>query len=124
MRRSNKDILLGLVGTLTDEQCKEVYYVITGIKTDKCISLLNDWLKAKGEKIAKPLSHYKQIISWVERKYYRLYPADDKSLRFDSKIDTEWKAKKYIQRIPKELRAYDSEVKFLVEKYGIDILLL
>ena len=93
-------------------------------KTDKCIKLLDEWLQAKGEKITKTLSHYKQIISWVERKYYRLYPANDKSLRFDSKIDSAWKAKKYIQRIPKELRVYDSEVKFLVEKYGIDIILL
>lgn len=150
MRRSNKDILIGLVGTLTDEECKEVYYIITGYKdrldltfdlvqltkgqynkliwlwgkdkTDKCIKILNDWLKEKGDKITKKISHYRQIIGWVERKYYQLYPTNDKSLRFDSKIDALWKAKKYLERIPKELRAYDSEIKYLVERFGIDVL--
>ena len=39
-----------------------------------------------------------------------------------SKIDTAWKAKRYIQRIPKDLIAYDSEVKYLVNRYGKDIL--
>lgn len=150
MRRSNKDILLGLVGTLSDEECAEVYYLITGLKdryelqfnlvklteaqynklvwvwgkdkTDKCIKLLDEWLVKKGDKITKKISHYRQLIGWVERKYYMLYPADDKSLRFNSKIDTAWKAKRYIQRVPEELRAYDSEVKFLIEKYGTKIL--
>ena len=150
MRRDNKDILLGLVGTLTDEECKEVYYLITSYKdktdlefdlvrltdgqynklvwlwgkdkTDKCIEMLNEWLKAKGDKITKKISHYKQLISWVESKYYQLYPASDKSIRFDSKIDTAWKARRYVKRIPTELRAYDSEIKFLVEKYGTKIL--
>ena len=148
MRRSNKDILLGLVGTLTDKECKEIYYLITshrdrtdlefGLvkltdgqynklvwlwgkdKTDKCIAILNEWLEKKN--ITRPISHYRQIIGWVESKYYQLYPANDKSLRFNSKIDTMWKAKKYVSKIPKELRAYDSEVKFLIEKYGVDIL--
>ena len=150
MRRDNKDILLGLVGTLTDEECKEVYYLITSYKdktdlvfdlvkltdgqynklvwlwgkdkTDKCIEILNEWLEAKGDKITKKISHYRQLISWVENKYYQLYPASDKSIRFDSKIDTAWKAKRYVKRIPAELRAYDSEIKFLVEKYGTKIL--
>ena len=148
MRRDNKDILIGLIGTLTDQECKDIYYLITGYKdnldiqfdlvklsygqynkliwlwgkdkTDKCIEILNDWLKKKD--ITNNISCYKQLITWVERKYYQLYPANDKSLRFDSKIDTAWKAKRYIQRIPSELRAYDSEVKFLVNKFGKDIL--
>jgi hypothetical protein len=148
MRKDNKDILIGLVGTLTDQECKDIYYLITGYKdnldiqfdlvklsygqynklvwlwgkdkTDKCIEILNDWLKKKD--ITNSISCYKQLITWVERKYYQLYPANDKSLRFDSKIDTAWKAKRYIQRIPSELRAYDSEVKFLVNKFGKDIL--
>lgn len=150
MRKCNKDILIGLVGTLTDQECKDIYYLITGYKdqldlefelvklthgqynklvwlwgkdkTDKCIKLLNDWLKEKGDKITKSISHYRQLIGWVERKYYQLYPANDKSLRFNNEIDTAWKAKRYVQRIPKELRAYDSEVKFLVNRFGKDIL--
>ena len=148
MRTSNKDILLGLVGTLTDQECKDIYYLITGYKdklnltfdlvkltdgqynklvwlwgkdkTDACIKILNDWLRDKG--ITKNISHYRQLIGWVERKYYQLYPANDKSLRFNSGIDTAWKARKYVRAIPKELRAYDSEVRFLVERYGKDIL--
>lgn len=150
MRRSNKDILIGYIGTLTDSECKDIYYLITGYKdcldikfdlveltngqynkliwlwgkekTQRCIELLNEWLRDKGDKITKKISHYRQLIGWVERKYYQKYPADDKSLRFNSNIDTTWKAKRYVDRIPKELRAYDSEIKFLVEKFGSDIL--
>jgi len=152
MRNTNKDMLLGLIGTLSDSECKEIYYLITGKKdkldiknglvelttgqynklvwlwgkdkTDKCIEILNEWLEKKGSAITKKLSHYRQLIGWVERKYYQLYPADDKSLKFNSKIDTAWKAKRYIQRIPKELRAYDSEVKYLLDRFGIDMLSL
>lgn len=150
MRRSNKDILIGYIGTLSDKDCKEVYYLLTGKqdgldltfdlvkltdgqynklvwlwgkdKTDKCIQILNEWLLDKGDKITKKISHYRQLISWVESKYYQKYPATDKSLRFNSKIDTAWKARRYIQRIPEELRAYDSEVKFLIQRFGDKIL--
>lgn len=150
MRKDNKDILISYIATLPDSECKEIYYLLTGMrdkcdvvfglvkltegqynkliwlwgkdKTTKCIDLLNDWLNKKGSDITKNISHYKQLISWVENKYYQLYPANDKSLKFNSSIDTMWKAKKYVQRIPKELRAYDSEVRFLVEKYGEKIL--
>lgn len=150
MRRDNKDILIGLVGTLTDEECKELYYYITGKqegydievgrvhltnkqynkliwmwgedKTSKCIKLLDEWLESKGDKISPFLSHYKQLITWIDNKYYQLYPASDKSLRYDSKIDTAWKAKRYIASIPPELRRYDCEVKFLLEKFGKEVL--
>lgn len=151
MRTTNKDMLLGLVGTLTDKECGEIYFLITGVKqgldvikgkvtltqgqydkliwlwgkdkTDKCIEILNEWLESKGDKITKKISHYRQLIGWVETKYHQLYPVKyDKSLRFDSKIDTAWKAKKYIKGIPPELRAYDTEVKYLVDRYGKDIL--
>jgi len=150
MRRSNKDILLGYIATLPDSECKEIYYLLQGkdtpeyelvifdkvkltqgqyskliwlwgkAKVDACIDILNEWIVKKN--IDKPISCYKNLIGWVENAYYRTHPADDKSLKFDSSIDTEWKAKRYIQRIPEELRAYDSEVKFLVEKYGIKII--
>lgn len=150
MRKDNKDILIGYIGTLSDDKCKEIYYLLTGLrdrydmefdlvkltngqynkliwlwgkdKTEKCITLLNDWLKEKGDKITKNISHYKQLIGWVENKYYQLYPAKDKTLKFDSKIDTAWKAKLYISKIPKELIAYDSEVRYLVERFGTKIL--
>lgn len=152
MRVDNKDILIGYIGTLSDSECKELYYYLIGKKdkskynyvyqlvnlteaqyskliwlwgkdkTDKCIELLNEWLKEKGDKITKKISHYKQLITWVENKYYQLYPANDKGLRFNSKIDTAWKAKEFVEKIPKELRAYDSEVKYLVNRFGPDIL--
>jgi hypothetical protein len=152
MRISNKEMLQGLVQTLTDEECKEVYYLLTGKdrinpqyiyfdrvkltngqynklvwawgkeKTSECIKILNDWLIKKGDNVSPYMSHYKSIMGWVEYQYYRTHPANDKSLRFNSTIDTAWKAKKYIQRIPPELRAYDSEVKFLVDKFGTEIL--
>lgn len=150
MRISNKDILIGYIGTLPDSECQELYYYLTGVKTkhnykkglveltggqydkliwlwgkdktDKCIDMLDEWLKEKGDKINKRISHYRQLIGWIENKYYQLYPATDKSLRFNSDIDTAWKARNYVRRIPKELRAYDSEIKYLVNRYGTKIL--
>lgn len=149
MSRTNKDILLALVGTLTDDECRDVYYFITDKeykcdylefdlvkltreqynkliwlwgedKTHKCIKLLNDWLSKKT--ITKKISHYRQLVGWVERKYYQEYPADDNSLVNYGSIKKKWQAKKYIQMIPKDLRAYDSQVRYLVEKYGFDIM--
>lgn len=149
MRRSNKDILLGYIATLPDKDCKEIYYLLQSKdvpeyelvifnnvkltqgqynklvwlwgkdKTLACIDILNDWIVKKN--IDKPISYYKSLLGWVENAYYRTHPADDKSLKFDSTIDTEWKARRYVQRIPKELRAYDSEVKYLVERFGTKI---
>lgn len=150
MRRTNKDILIGYIATLPDKECKEIYYLLQGHKVpeyelvifdkvkltqgqynkliwlwgkdkvEECVKILNDWLNKKD--ISQPISCYKNLMGWVENAYYRTHPADDKSLKFDSNIDTAWKAKKYVQRIPEELRAYDSEIKFLVEKFGKDIL--
>lgn len=150
MRRTNKDILLGYIGTLPDKECKEIYYLLQGKdipeyelvifdkvkltqgqynkliwmwgkdKTLACIDILNKWIEKKG--INKPISYYKSLLGWVENAYYRTHPADDKSLKFDSSIDTEWKALRYVQKIPQELRRYDSEVKFLIEKFGEKIL--
>lgn len=149
MKRTNKDILLGLVMSLSDSECKDVYYFIMDKeykqdyikfdnvmltphqynklvnlwgkeKTIKCIELLSEWLKEKG--ITKKISHYRQLVGWVERKYYQLYPADDKSIINCGSIDTKWKAIRYIKQIPKEQRAYDSDVIFLINKYGCGIL--
>ena len=150
MRRTNKDILLGYIATLPDKDCKEIYYLLQGKdkpeyelvifdkvkltqgqynkliwlwgkeKVEECIKILNDWIIKKN--IDKPISYYKSLLGWVENAYYRTHPATDKSLKFDSEIDTEWKAKRYVQRIPPELRAYDSEVKYLVERFGTKIL--
>ena len=151
MRRSNKDILIGLVQTLSDEDCKELYYYIVGKKdesngvlnfnlvhltqnqynkliwlwgkdkTTECIDILDKWLVKKGDKVKPYLSHYKSLLGWVEGVYYRSHPVE-KVEKFNSSIDTMWKAKRYIKSIPPELRANDSEVKFLVERFGQDIL--
>lgn len=150
MRVSHKDILLGYIGTLPDSECKDIYYLLqdkkipnkelmefdrvkltTGQynklvwlwgkeKTDICIQMLNEWMEKKN--VTKNISCYKNLIGWVETAYYRKYPANDKSLKFDSRIDTEWKARRYVKRIPPELRAYDTEIKFLVERFGTKIL--
>lgn len=150
MRRDNKEILIGYIGTLSDKECKEIYYLLQNTKipeydmvifdkvrlsqgqyskliwlwgkekTDECIKILNEWITKKN--IDKPISCYKNLMGWVENAYYKTHPATDKSLKFDSKIDTEWKARRYVQRLIPELRAYDSEVKFLVEKFGTKIL--
>jgi hypothetical protein len=147
---SNKDILIGYIGTLSDKECKDIYYLLQNKdipeyeyiifdkvkltqgqynkliwlwgkdKVDKCVKILNDWIIKK--KIDKPISHYRNLIGWVESAYYQKYPASDKSLRFNSDIDTVWKAKKYVENIPEELRAYDTEIRFLVEKFGTGIL--
>lgn len=151
MRRSNKDILQGLVQTLSDEDCKELFYYITGKKDESngvvifdrvrlsqnqynklmwlwgedkvkcCIDILNNWLVKKGDKVKPYLSHYKSLLGWVEGVYYRSHPIE-KIEKFSGMIDTTWKARKYIKSIPKELRANDSEVKFLVEKFGTNII--
>ena len=145
---TNKDILLGLIGSMSDNECRDVLYFITdreyiksslvvfGLvhitkdqynklvwmwgeeKTKRCIEILNEWLSTKN--ITKKISHYRQLVGWVERKYYQIYPADDKSLNYGD-IDCKWKAKKYINSIPKELRWLDSQVRYLVNKFDIDI---
>lgn len=151
MRVDNKEILIGYIATLTDKECKDIYYMLNELpvpkadwlklgkvkitkeqynklvwiwgadKTNECIAILNGWLdKAKLKK--KNISHYKQLIGWVENAYYNTHPANDKSIKYRMKIDTAWKAKKYIQNIPKELRAYDGDIKFLVERFGTKIL--
>lgn len=152
MRTDYKDMLIGLIATLSSEECRDAYYLLQGKnktpyeymefdkvkltegqynkliwiwgeeKTKACIEILNDWLIKKGDKIKPNLSHYRNITGWVEYQYYRTHPANDKSLRYFGKIDTAWKARKYIHRIPAELRAYDLDVKLLVDKFGTDIL--
>lgn len=146
---TNKDILIGLVGTLTDTECRDIIYFITdneffgtnniqfglvhitkeqysklvwlwGVnKTQACIKILNEWLDKKN--ITKKISHYKQLVGWVERKYYQLNGVDDKSLCNYGSIDAKWKAIKYIKRIPPELRCWDSQVRFLIDKFNINI---
>lgn len=146
---TNKDILLGLVGTLTDNECRDIIYFITDKeydtaniiqfdlvhitknqyskliwlwgkeKTHECIEILNEWLNKK--KINKKISHYKQLVGWVERKYYQLNGVGDKSIQHTGSVDTKWKAIQYIKKIPKELRCWDSQVRFLVDKFNIDI---
>ena len=151
MRKNNKDILIDYILTLTDEECRDGWFILQNmklpkanqlefdlvklsqqeydkliwlwgkVKTDRCIEILNEWLKTKN--ISRPLHHFKQLTGWVETKYYRLYPMDDKSMRYSQgRIDTLWKAKKFVKRIPKELWNYDREVRFLVEKFGHDVL--
>jgi hypothetical protein len=150
VRVDNKEILIGYISTLSDKECRDIYYLLNELKTPKqewvefdkvritteqfnkliwlwgkdktlvCIDILNKWLNKKN--ITKPISHYRQLIGWVENAYYTNHPANDKSIKYKMNIDTAWKAKKYIQNIPKELRAYDGDIKFLVEKFGTDIL--
>lgn len=151
MRRSNKEILLSYVSTLTDEECKKAYYTLRNLevptidwlefdlvkltkfqysklvfiwgedKTSKCIEILNSWLNKKN--ITKTISHYYNLLTWVEQDYTKRYGfSKDKSIKFSSKLDTASKARKYIQSIPKEMRAYDTEVRFLVERFGSKIL--
>lgn len=151
-RINNKDILIGYISTLTDRECKDIYYLVTGSKdkytfskglvkltdqqynkliwiwgkdkTDKCIDILDEWMQKKGDKLKPNLSCYNQLITWVDNAYYNLYPLDkkDKTIIHTNSIDTAWKARKYIRSVPAELRAYDSEVKYLVQRFGKDIL--
>lgn len=151
-RINNKDILIGYISTLTDRECKEVYYLISGMKdkytfskglvkltdqqynkliwiwgkdkTDRCIDILDEWMQKKRDKLKPNLSCYNQLITWVDNAYYNLYPLDkkDKTIIHTNKIDTAWKARKYIRSVPAELRAHDSEVKYLVQRFGKDIL--
>lgn len=150
MRKSNKDILIDYILTLTDEECRHAWFILQNkkipkeyqlefdlvkltqqeydrlvwmwgkVKADRCVEILNKWLKDK--EISRPLHHFKQITGWVETKYHQLYPMDRKSSKFKQRIDTPWKAKKFIHSIPKELWDYDREVRFYVEKFGKSIL--
>lgn len=149
-KKTNKDILLDYVATLPDEKCREVYYLIQDLqepsvdwveldrvkltrnqytklawmwgedKTKKCVEILNDWLKEKN--ITKNISCYHNLLGWVEVKYNSLYHISDKDIRFDSEFKSIGRAREYIKHIPKELRAYDREVRFLVEKFGKGVL--
>lgn len=151
MRRDNKDILIGYIATLSDKECKDIYYALNDIKipkreliefdlvkisqgqyskliwmwgkdkTDECISILNEWL---GRTVLRNpfVSHYRMLLGWVDNCYRLTHKATDKTLRYNSEIDTAWKAKKYIKSIPEDLRAYDSEVKYLVERFGKNVL--
>lgn len=151
MRQTNKDMLIGLIASLDDKECGEILTIISHgeykkdcflhfdnvkltdkqynkliylwgeNKTKSCISLLSEWLTNKGDRITKNISHYRQLIGWVERKYYQLNPVDDKLINNYIEIDTIAKAKMYIRKIPKELRAWDSEVRYLVNRYNIDL---
>lgn len=146
---TNKDILLGLVGSMTDNECRDVLYFITdreyeqsslidfglvhitknqynklvwmwGVeKTKACIEILNKWLSAKN--ITKKISHYRQLVGWVERKYHQDYGVNEESLVNYGGIKYKWQAEKYIKGIPKELRMLDSQVKYLVNKFNVDI---
>jgi len=153
MIRTNKDILLGYISTLNDNECRDIYYKLVDKefvdanllkfdkvtlsnvqynkliwgwgkdKTDKCIGILNDWLSKRNENL-KHFSCYKHLTGWVENKYYQLYPLspDDKSLLISNNPTSKEKAIAYIKCIPKELWKYDSDVKFLVSKFEINLL--
>lgn len=146
---TNKDILLGLIGSMSDNECRDVLYFITdreyeqsslvefGLvhitkdqynklvwmwgeeKTKACIEILNKWLSTKN--ITKKISHYRQLVGWVERKYHQDYGVDMRSIVNYGDIKYKWQAKKYISGIPKELRMLDSQVKYLVNKFDINI---
>ena len=149
--KKNKDILIDLISTLTDDECRDIYnfiqweeykdnnihidniiltkqqynkliYIWGENKTRKCCSLLSDWLKKKGDKISRKISHYRQLIGWVERKYIQLYPVDKKYNKTNyGSINTIGQAIKYMRELPKDIRLNDPDVRFLVEKYNIDL---
>lgn len=151
MRKEYKDILIGYIATLTDRECQEIYYGLNekGFhkcdwvcfdkvritrsqysklmywwgedKLKECIDILNEWL-SRTELKFKFASHYKMLLGWVDVEYRKTHKKD-RTLQFNStKIDTAWKARKYVRSVPEDLRAYDSEVRILVERFGSKIL--
>ena len=154
MRKDYKDILIGYIQTLSDEDCHNLYFLLTTTgtgymdkrtwssgyvkltpdqynklvwmwgkdKTDKCVGILNKWLEKKEDWARNKISHYRLLTTWVEDAYYRKHGGADKSLRYSSEIDTAWKAKKYIEGLPPELRGYDTEARILVNRFGPKIL--
>lgn len=144
----NKEMLLGYINCLSEEDCGHLFSFITGeedktnilsfdlvklseneynnliwrwgeFKTEKCIQLLNEWLKTR-TKVYKYMSHYRNLIGWVERKYYQLYPVKDKSVQNYIEIKRRWQALKYIRSVPKELRADDCEIQMLIDRFKIN----
>ncbi len=146
-KSNNKETLLGYIACLSEEKCGEIYSWLMGKtpdkklefdkvklsqeeysklvwmwgedKTQKCIDILNEWL-GKRKKLAPHISYYRNIIGWVERKYYQLYPANDKSIQNYIEIKERWQALKYIRSVPKELRADDCEIQMLIDRFKIN----
>lgn len=149
--KTNKDILIDLIYTLSNDECRDIYnfikweeyldnnihidnvvltklqynkliYIWGKDKTLKCCKILSDWLASKGNKITHRISHYKQLVGWVERKYIQLFPLDKSYNKINyGSINTISKAIKYIKDLPKDIRLYDPDVRFLIEKYNIDL---
>lgn len=149
MRRSNKDILIGLIQTLNDKKCKDIYFAIQDMdkpprdlkefgkvrltieqysrllelwgedKLNKCIEILDKWLNKITPR--KFISHFRMLIGWVDDEYRKQSGSKDNTMSFD-KIDTTWKARKYVRSIPQELIPYSADVKFLVDRFGTEIL--
>lgn len=148
MRRNNKDILIGLIQTLDDKKCKDLFYDILETnmpkkefksygnvrltdeqytkllelwgedKLNSCIDILSKYKEGREE--PRHVSDYRRLTTWVEDRYNE--NAKPKHCTGIDLIDTAEKARKYIRRIPKELYPYDIDVRFLVERYGTDIL--
>lgn len=152
MRKSNKEILMEYVATLSDEQSRKAWYILQDLevpmcewyvndkvrlstvqynklismwgeeKTKSCIDILNEWIIKKN--ITKNISCYENIIGWVETEYIKRNKLKKPKKKISTtEVDTLHKAQLYIKSIPEELRAWDTEVRFLVQKYGSKVLL-
>lgn len=151
MRKSNKEILLEYVATLSDEQARKAWYILQDLevpmcewyewdkvrlstvqynklinmwgeeKTKACIDILNEWIKKKN--ITRMISCYENIIGWVENEYLKSNKLKKSKRRVTTtNVDTLHRAKLYVKSIPEELRAWDTEVRYLLEKYGSKVL--
>lgn len=149
--KSNKEILIEYVATLSDEQARKAWYILQDLevpmcewyewdkvrlstvqynklvamwgeeKTKSCIDILNDWIIKKN--ITRKISCYENIITWVETEYIKRNKLRKPNRRVTTTdVDTITKAKLYIKSIPEELRAWDAEVRYLIERYGSKIL--
>lgn len=143
---SDKDMLLGYIGTLPEYKCKDIYlkliskddryirhYGLVQLTTSQynrllfrygyeklmwCIEFLNNWFKNKED--GNYLMSYSCLNGWVGDRYDSTYPdKQHETTRYKSEFQ---KARAYVSSIPVELRVYDRDVRYYINKYGIRLM--
>lgn len=92
-------------------------------KVKGCFKILYNYLKEE-KKVLTP--HYRLLRGWVETHYLKKLnqhnrPPVHLAIRFDE-IKTKAQARIYVAQVPPELRGYDVNVEYLVNRYGEEIL--
>lgn len=143
---SNKDILVGYIYTLSEDKCKEIYdeliinddnytmvfnnVMLTNSQYNRlkfkygeeklkwCIYYLNDWFIKKN--VSNHLISYSCLDGWVGSVYDKTYP--DKQHITEEYLSEFDRARAYIKSVRPEIRVYDSDVRYYVQRFGIRVM--